>query len=206
MSLTRRQVLAATLSAPLVGRVHANAPVDVVKLMSLSCSVCLSAESQDKLIVPAVRREGGRFVWAPVPTHPDDEIGAAERTYYAARDLNELFGEAVKMSLYKGIQDQGLELFNFMQILTWLRQDLPQYDSRLEALMKNAQLPGAQRSLVRAVRLAVDSGAKALPCYLVMQSGRVLTTFDPTHPKAPTLTALREEVLAKVAELNKQAS
>ncbi len=181
----------------------APSPVDVVKIMSFSCSVCLAAEAQDKPIAAAVRAQGGRFVWAPVPTHPEDKVGARERTYYAARDLNAQLGEAVKTSLYKGSQEQNLPLFDQIQVSSWVLRDLSEHEALLPTLFEKARSQDSAQALGRAIRLAMGAGVQDLPAYLLIQDGKVVANFDPRHPQATGLTALRELVLAKVAELNK---
>lgn len=197
-------MLAGLLSVSSV--VHAqdrSATVDVVKILSFSCSVCLSSESQDRPISAAVRAQGGRFVSAPVPTHPEDKIGPRERVYYAARDMNSQLGDAVKASLYKGSQEQELPLYDFVQVYAWLSRDLPEQEAFFTPLFERAKKAQSQESLARALRLAIGSGVDALPTYLFIQNGRVVASLDPKHPQATSMTALRELVIAKIEELNK---
>lgn len=176
-------------------------PVNVVKLMSLSCNVCRATEAFDPVLASAVRTRGGRFVWAPLPTHPEDQQAAKELVYYAARDRGRDFSEAVKDSLYRGVQDKGLPLFDFMQVYTWFMSDIPSYLKDFDSLFKAAQAQGAREALTRAIRLANSTGTRALPHYLVLKGSEVRFSIDPTHPKAPTLTALREELLNKINSL-----
>lgn len=184
----------AGVSLPSIGK----APVDVVKVLSFSCSFCKESEVHDKSIAHAVREGGGRFVWAPVPTHPDDTVGAKERVYYAARDIDQALGEAVKQSLYKGTQDQGQQLFDYLPIYTWLSGDLPAYEKQLNKVFERARSDEALRAMQRAIKLALSAGVDAVPCYLLLRAGTVTANYDRTHPQAPTLSALRELVLGAV--------
>jgi len=189
------------------GRVFARtaAPVDVVKVLSFSCSFCRDSEVHDVAIAQAVVEQGGRFVWAPVPTHPEDRFAAKERVYYAARDFNSRLGHAVKQSLYKGTQDQGQVLFDYMPIYAWLVGDIPEYAKELDSVMAQARGPKAQAALQRAVRLTVNAGVDAVPSYVLLRSGRVIEAIDRNHPKAPTLSALRELVIQAVAKHSKES-
>ena len=80
----------------------AEARVDVVKILSLSCPICYSSETQDAAIASAVFNAGGKFVPAPVPTNAEDS-GEKELIYYAARDRGIAYGETVKRVFYKGL-------------------------------------------------------------------------------------------------------
>lgn len=209
MTATRRLILGAAVAASLasvssvVSAQERSTTVDVVKILSFSCSVCLASEAQDRPIAAAARAQGGRFVSAPVPTHPEDKIGPRERVYYAARDINSQLGDAVKASMYKGSQEQGLPLYDFVQVYAWLSRDLPEQEAFFTTLFERAKQPQSQEALARALRLALGSGVEALPTYLLIQNGRVVATFDPKHPQASSLTALRELVTEKIEELNK---
>ena len=173
-------------------------PVDVVKILSFSCSFCRDSEVHDGAIARAAAERGGRFVWAPVPTHPEDRFAAKERVYYAARDMNARLGQAVKQSLYKGTQDQGQVLFDYMPIYAWLVGDIPQHARELDTLIEKARGPESHAALQRAIRLAVNAGVDAVPAYVLLRGGRVVETIDRNHPRAPTLSALRELVIESI--------
>jgi len=183
---------------------HAKSPVNVVKILSFSCSFCRDSEVHDTAISRVVQEYGGRFVSAPVPTHPEDFVGAKERVYYAARDIDARLGEAVKQSLYKGTQDQGQLLFDYMPLYAWLSGDIPQFDSKMTELFEKAKASAAQGAMQRAVRLAVSAGVDAVPNYLLLRDGQVIAGYDRVHPQAPTLSALRELVIEAVRRESKE--
>lgn len=204
--LSRREVglglgaLAASVCLPAASK----SAIDVVKVLSFSCSFCRDSEVHDIAISRMVQEHGGRFVWAPVPTHPEDFVGAKERVYYAARDMDARLGEAVKQSLYKGTQDQGQLLFDYMPLYTWLSGDLPQFDSKMTELFEKAKGAAAQGAMQRAIRLALAAGVSAVPCYLLLRDGKVVASYDRVHPQAPTLSALRELVIEAVGRESKE--
>jgi protein-disulfide isomerase len=176
--------------------------VDVVKVMSLTCPVCRAAEAQDPAIERAVRDTGGRFVFAPVPTEEEASSGAKERVYYAARDLDANTAAAIKSSLYKGAQDMGVPLTDYLQVYTWLSQDLPQLDPKFVPLFDKAQAPAAGSALARAARLASQAGVSALPGYVILVDGQVTALLDPQSVPGNSLLKLRDEVIARVHKLS----
>jgi hypothetical protein len=171
--------------------------VDVVKIMSFSCSVCLSSESQDGLIEAETAQTGGRFVRAPIPVQ-DGENGVREKVYYAARDIDARFGEAVKVSIYKALHESGVQLNDLTQIYYWLMQDMPEHESRFNQLFKAAAEPGAADPLGRAARLVKSAGATQLPTYVLLVNGVIQGSFDPTTSKSGSLSSLREDVVSRV--------
>lgn len=174
-----------------------SAPVDVVKVMSFSCSFCLAAEVQDRAIEEAVRAQGGRFVRAPIPESADAP-GYRERVYYAARDLEPRFGETVKASLYKGTQDAQVALESYAQLYYWLLQDIPNEEPRLARLFELAQAHPAASALQRAIALTVNAGVERLPTYVLLSAGRVTSTLDTATTGAKSMAGLREAVIAKL--------
>ena len=176
--------------------------VDVVKIMSLTCPVCRAAEAHDPAIERAVQDYGGRFVFAPLPTEAENATGAKERVYYAARDIDASTASAVKYSLYKGAQDMGIQLTDYMQIYTWLSQDAPQLESKFEPLFEKAQGDAASNALKRAVRLASQAGVGALPAYVILVDGQVTASLDPQAVPGNSLLTLRDEVIARVRKLS----
>lgn len=205
-NLSRRQfglglgALAAGACLPTV----AKSPVNVVKILSFSCGFCRESEVHDATISRVVGEYGGRFVWAPIPTHPEDFSGAKERLYYAARDIDARLGDAVKNSLYKGTQDQGQVLFDYMPLYAWLTGDLPQFESKMAELFEKAKAPAALGAMQRAIRLALSAGVDAVPNYLLIRDGQVIASYDRVHPQAPTLSALRELVVEAVRRESKE--
>lgn len=205
--MIRRSFLkAALLAGALSGSAWAVSPaprVDVVKIMSLGCPVCRAAEGQDPVMAQTVQGVGGKFVHAPLPTGEND-TGARERVYYAARDLDPALGAAVKTSLYKGMQDMSVPLTDYMQVYTWLAQDIPQYEPQFGALFQKAQEPAAGTSLSRAARLASSAGVSALPGYVVLVDGQVAALVDSESINSSSMSALREAVLERVKKLSKR--
>lgn len=197
----RRNLLLGGLALGLCGTSSAQpkraAVIDVVKIMSFSCSFCLAAESQDPAIAEAARATGGKFVSAPVPDAPEDPA-PRERTYYAARDMNARFGEVVKQSLYRGSQDAQVSLRSFAEVYYWMERDLPAEYDRLAPLIAKAQAAPAAASLERAVRLTISSGVQLLPTYVLLADGRFLTSLDRDSAGAPSLSALREAVITRI--------
>jgi hypothetical protein len=176
--------------------------VDVVKVMSLTCPVCRTAETHDFAIERAVQEHGGRFVFAPLPTEAENATGAKERVYYASRDLDASTASAVKASLYKGAQDMGIQLTDYMQIYTWLSQDVPQLEPKFGALFEKAQGDAASNALKRAVRLASQAGVSNLPGYVIIVDGQVTALLDPQSVPGNSLLTLRDEVIARVRKLS----
>lgn len=176
--------------------------VDVVKIMSLTCPMCRAAEAHDPAIERAVQERGGHFVYAPLPTEAENATGAKERVYYASRDIDATTSAAIKYSLYKGAQDMGIQLTDYIQIYTWLSQDVPQLEPKFGALFEKAQGDAASKALKRAVRLASQAGVGALPAYVIVVDGQVTALLDPPSVPSNSLLTLRDEVIARVRKLS----
>lgn len=171
--------------------------VDVAKIMRFSCSFCLASESQDRAISEAAQARGGRFVRAPIPDSPSS-VGARERVYFAARDLDSAFEVRVRGSLYKASQDAQVVLDTYAQVYYWLEQDLPKDYARLRQLFENAQGASAGMALERAIRLTVNSGVEVLPSYVVLADGRISATIDKSSSGSESYAALREAVVSAI--------
>lgn len=176
-------------------------PVDVVKIMSFGCSFCYAAEAHDRMITTAATKTGGRFVRAAIPAE-DGATGWRERTYFAARDLDPAFGDAVKQSIYRGVQESDITLNDLTQLYYWFLQDIPAYEARFNKLFELAQAPAAQEALMRAVRLVKNSGASQLPTYVLLVDGAIQATLDSSNSRGTSLAALRDDVLAQVEKLS----
>ena len=177
-------------------------PVDVVKIMGFTCSFCLSAEAQNKAIARAAIESGGRFVRAPIPVTAAD-TGAREKLYYAARDMDPALGEAVKQSLYRGLQETEVPLNDLLQLYYWLLQDIPEHESKFNLLFERAQGVEAAEALKRAERLVVNSGAQFLPTYVLLTGGKIRAALDTRTSPNPALTSLRDAVISNVESLSK---
>lgn len=175
-------------------------PVDVVKIMSFACSFCLAAESQDRLIAAAAGRTRGRFVRAPIPVG-EGETGWRERTYYAARDMEPALGEAVKQSIYRGLQDADVALNDVTQLYYWFLQDIPNQEQHFDKLFELAKGKESEAALRRAVQLVQNSGAQLLPSYVLLTAGRIQTTLDTSTSKTTSLSSLREDTIARIEAL-----
>jgi hypothetical protein len=175
-------------------------PVDVVKIMSFSCSFCLSAESQDPIIETVAKRTKGRFVRAPIPVGGEDD-GWRERTYYAARDMDSQLGETVKQSIYRGVQETGVPLNNLTQLYYWFLQDIPKMERHFDKLFELTKGPESQNALNRAIQLVRSSGAQLLPTYVLLVSGRIQATLDSSTSQNTSLSSLREDTIARIEAL-----
>lgn len=206
--LRRQAILAVSALAALAAlpvQAQSKAPrVDVVKIMSLTCPVCRSAEAQDKAIAQVVRDGGGQFVWAPLPTEEEALLGARERVYYAGRTMDPAFGEYLKDALYRGAQDMGIPLNDYLQVYTWLMQDDPSKEGKFHEVIQKAQEPDARGALARAARLAQQAGVSSLPGYIVLVDGRIAALMDPDSVQGNSLIRLRDDVIKAVRTLGKQ--
>jgi hypothetical protein len=188
-----------TAAAMLTTAVSAHAaPVDVVKVLNFSCPVCRASESLDSSIQDAVRATGGRFVPAPIPPDATTD-GARERVYYAARDMAPAAEAVLRTSLFKGAQDMQMSLSDVPQTVAWLEDDLnSQVTVNWTQLQEQANGPAARQSLGKAVRLALKSGAQALPTYIVLKQGAIVGTLDPDSTPNKSLLNLRDAVVTAV--------
>lgn len=172
---------------------------DVAKVMSFACSFCLASESQDRAIEQAVKRQGGRFVRAPIAETAGAQ-GHRERVYYAARDLDADFGEKVKSSLYRGTQEAQVTLEMYAQVYHWLMQDMPDEEVRIYKAIEAAQQSAAGAALQRAAALTISAGVARLPTYVVLNGSSIVAAMDSSTTGATSMSALREAVLAKISE------
>ncbi|MCC5609609.1 hypothetical protein LC612_23235 [Nostoc sp. CHAB 5834] len=175
--------------------------VDVVKIMSFACAFCLQAEAHDRRIELEVKAGRGTFVWAPLPSHPED-TGDKERVYYAARDHDARMGAEVKASFYKGMQERGINLFSFAEAHAWLSQDLPQYEAALATVFTKAQSVEGEKPLTRAYKLAASASVSQVPAYILLKNGVIDSALDTSYGEAKTIPALRDAVLERINKLN----
>jgi len=178
-------------------------PVNVVKIMNLSCPVCRASEFQDAPIRQVVSSYGGKLVLAPVPAQGG--TGAAEKVFYASRDQGDDIADAVRTSLFKGAQDMGQPFTDVSQVVVWLQSDLTNQKIDWPALIVAANAPAAESSLGRAAALAVQTGAASLPTYIVLKGTTVFATVDPETVNHGSLVSLRDAVIDSVKKANSAA-
>jgi hypothetical protein len=205
--MRRRKLIQALAGAALTGSflptfAQANSRIDVVKMLSFHCSLSRASEAFDPAIAQAAAATGGRLVWAPLPAHPDNTTGVPEMAYYASREVGAAFSQRVKEALFKGAQDAGLILFDPVQTRTWLESEMPNEAENIHKTMTLALGDAGRRALQRAIVLASAAGTQALPNYVLLKNSEVIESYDPQHPKTPTLSALREVVLRRIKELS----
>lgn len=183
----------------------ADRQIDVVKIMSFSCPICRESEAQDVVIAEKITQEGGRFVFAPVPTVAAEGF-FKELVYYGARTLGGRTADNVKLSLYRGVQDQGISFTDFLQAYVWLQSDPKYTEQQLQDIFKEAQSANAKAALTRASTLAVRTGVQNLPAYVLIVDGEPHSIVDPTLVPGGSLLSLREEILSRVLKLRKGES
>lgn len=172
------------------------ARVDVVKIMSFSCSVCAASEAIDPAISAATTSTGGRYVPAPVPT-VDGRTGYLEKVYYAGRDINPAFGEALKKSFYKAVQTKGLALDTEQAVLVWLQGDLPSYEQYFDRLFVGARGEQSSKSLVKTLKIVEQVGAIDTPTYVLLVKGEIRDTITVAENKG-SVVATRSVLLNKI--------
>lgn len=203
MIANRRQFLAMLGLSAFAGAATAEARIDMVKVLSFHCVFSRESEALDGVYSRFLAEYGGRLVPAPVPDIALDPDMSKELVYYAARDIGQDLGDAIKAALYEGVHDRGLQLAGFLEVNTWLQESLPErFKNSLGSVFTDAQSPSAKQALVRAVRLAMNSGVDALPSYLLIKGGRVVATFDRGMPGLAAPSALREAVFSKITQIS----
>lgn len=204
MIANRRQFLAMLGLSAFAGAATAeSARIDVVKVLSFHCAFSRESEALDGAYSRLLAEHGGRLVPAPVPDVELDRDMAKELVYYAARDIRQDLGDAIKAALYEGVHDRGLQLAGFLEVNTWLQESLPErFKNSLGRVFTDAQGPSAKQAVRRAVKLAVNSGVDALPSYLLIKGGRVIATFDRGMPGLAAPSALREAVFSKITQIS----
>lgn len=205
--MPRRSLIAAIIGctlgiSPLSVLAKSGARIDVVKMLSFHCSYSRASEAFDAAIAEAVASTGGKFVWAPLPAHPENTTGIPEMVYYASRDIGYAFSQKVKDALFRGAQDAGLILFDPVQTRTWLESEMPDEADKISKAMSLALGDVGSTALRRAIVLANNAGTQALPHYIILKNSEVVESYDLQHPKTPTLSALREVVLRRIKELS----
>lgn len=203
--MKRRALIAAVLSGLCFsGGVRAAGVVDVVKIVSFHCGYSYSSEALDDAIASVVQENGGRYVVAPVPDFQQDPKYTKELVYYAARGINPDLGARVRTSLYKAVQENGVNISSLAEANAWLQGDLTTTDkAQLKSIVAAAQGPEAEQALLRAIRLALNAGTAALPSYLLLQNGKVIAMYDRTMQGLQSPGAIKEAITKKINELNK---
>lgn len=215
MTVSRRQMLKVTAvsaisSLSLLGGhsfAQKNSPrrktarIDVVKVVSFGCPVSRASEHLDARIQEELRRYGGKFVFSPFPAEADakdDNSGARERVYFASRAFGPFAEQKIRTSLFKGVQDMGLPLNDYMQVFTWLSRDVPELSTKYADIFRQAQEDKARESLSKTAYLAQMSGASALPGYIILVNGEVKTVIGPDDVPGGALPKVRDLVISTI--------
>lgn len=178
------------------------ARVDVVKIMSFSCSVCAASEAIDATLSDAVSQTGGRYVSAPVPT-VEGRTGLLENIYYAGRNIDPRFGVALKRSFYRAVQEKGLTLDTENAILVWLQKDLPDFEQYFDATFANAKTKAGSASLIKALRIVEQVGAVDTPTYVVLVNGEIKESITVVENKG-SIVNTRATLLSKINSYAKE--
>lgn len=195
---SRRNIVVAlvmTCLAPLMAIGGELAPVNVVKIISFDCGVCLASDTLDGPIQAAVEQRGGRFVIAPLPRVETD---ARERLYYALRDAGPVLEYKTREALFKGSQEMNYPFAELADTLDFLRQEIGEDAVAWDRIVAQAQSPAGREPISRALRLVASSGAQVTPTYVLVREGEVLGTYDVNASPNNNLSSLREAVIAGI--------
>ena len=178
------------------------ARVDVVKIMSFSCSICAASEAIDAVVGAAVTNTGGKYVPAPVPT-VDGRTGYLEKVYYAGRDISPQFAESLKKSFYKAVQTKGLALDSEQAVLVWLQADLPAEEKNFDRLFAGARAEKSTQSLMKTLNIVQQVGAVDTPTYVLLVKGEIRDTITVAENKG-SVVATRSVLLNKINSYAKE--
>lgn len=142
-------------------------PVVIVQIASFDCAHCKKAEACYDTLKHSIEKEGGRFLFAPVPN--ERQTGGRESLYYASR-YDETLEAEVRKTLFAAQGMPGLADTSSTQgAISWLsmQSSYPYW----EQLAQYAETQG-KPAMQRAVKLAVEAGVSSLPTYLVVKEGK----------------------------------
>lgn len=198
--MKRRQfIVGLALAAAAVTSFAGDTAVVVVKVINFSCPICRASESQDAPVIVAADQTGGQFVYAPIPAEAGEF--AKEKVYYAVRKQGRAAEKRVRESLYRGAQDMNMPYLDVIQVIEWLKDDIPDLDIDWLALTAEAQGPDAFAALRRAASLTQAAGAQILPSYIVIKNNAPVATLDiNTSGKGNSLLSLRDEVIKRIGQ------
>lgn len=197
----RHFIVGLALAATAVTSFAQSTAIVVVKVINFSCPVCRASESQDAPVIVAADQTGGQFVYAPIPAEAGEF--AKEKVYYAIRKQGRAAEKRVRESLYRGAQDMNMPFLDVIQVIEWLKDDIPDLEIDWLTLTADAQGPDAKAALRRAALLTKAAGAQVLPSYIVVQNNAPVATLDiNTSGKGSSLVSLRDEVIKRVGELS----
>lgn len=180
--------------------------IDVVKIISFGCPLSRASDATDHSLRTFVEDLGGQFVVSPYPVEIEAKsaqevlsLSSKERVFYASRKKGAVISEKVKSSLFKGSQDMGLPLTTYMDVYTWLNQDIPDYSASFADIFLHAQEPATGESVKKVAYLAQQSGARSLPAYVVIVDGKILPAMGPDDIQGGSLTRLRDSVKQSIS-------
>lgn len=196
------RILFSLLLAGLTGSAIAQPRIDVVKIINFSCQFCRATEAQDGPLEDLVKKSGGVFSYAALPTS-ENELGR-ELAYYAARNEYRLLDKYLRDAIFKGVQEESAPLEFADQAISWLLgQRIGEYmdETRLKERIRSGD---AANSLVKAVAITNAVGASRVPTYVILKNGEIQAAYDITAVKGASYLALKEFIAEKIKSLSKE--
>lgn len=204
--MNRRMLLGGALLAGAFVGVPAGAlaantsAVTVVKVLNFSCPICRASEPQDAQIEEAAAATGGQLVFAPIPSEAGEF--AREKVYYAARKFGRHAENRIRAALYRGAQEVNLPFMDVVQVIEWLKDQMP--DARIDwsSLAATARSEETSYALRKAAMLTTRAGVQRLPAYILVQDNSPVATLDlDTSGKGTSLPLLKDDVIARTGQL-----
>lgn len=174
--------------------------VTVVKVLNFSCPICRASESQDAQIEEAAEATGGKLVFAPIPSEAGEF--AREKVYYAARKLGRPAERFIRAALYRGAQDVNLPFMDVVQVIEWLKDQMPESQIDWASLTASARSEETAYALRKAAMLTNRAGVQRLPAYILVKDNTPVATLDlDTSGRGTSLPLLKEDVIARTGQL-----
>jgi predicted DsbA family dithiol-disulfide isomerase len=173
----------------------------VVEIANFACSHCRAMESSIPGIADAAQQAGGKYVFGPIVW--DEQPIARDLVYYAARIQGNRVERAVRASLYKAVQDNGLLLEDAGQTMAWLQQDIgPEVPIDFSRLSQDAADSVTALSEVKAAKLAESAGVTGTPTFVFLKDGKSVAILS-ANPGEASPSALASRVKAEILDISK---
>lgn len=162
----------------------------VVELANLHCNRCRAVNDHFDRLREAARSAGHDLRFAPVAWQGQSVW--PDRVYYATRDLFPAAEGLIRGAMFDGLQREGMLFESIAQVLAYLeRRQVPEQALKLDPRFSLAQIADRANtddtliSESKAARLIDLSGADAVPVFVWVKDGQVISTVSPRDAAEP---------------------
>lgn len=162
----------------------AKANLVVVHLAAFSCKYCAAVEAKTPWLKAELERLGATYSFAPIALTSYASF-SAELFYFSVREVDPSKTWHARDLLFDAVHGNGLLLENIGQAAEWLHLKSPTNHVVWAAAVAASETQPPRNAVIRAQTLAEVAAITAVPAFVLVRNGKVLTVVQHQLDESP---------------------